>query len=604
MKKRKQTVVITWIMRVLCGVLLMCGTVLPQRAEEEPQAPGWALYDVSVNTSDWTVTVDQTYYRVTVFQPEQEYLIIAEVPPVQNENDGPGSPKQQAPEDTAEEEPHRGAPVYKAFGTDAAECWTVSSGSSRHMGGISFNVTSEETDYTLRASDAGLELYSRSRPSPSATPSPTPSSSPSPAHSFRWGEWKYENSHLYYVVRNENPWYLTFDGTSFGCSAEPAEAASIYLFTAGPDFDPCIQKQPDVLHFTADQMPYEIEEPAIRLNEGMENFTTEWTIGTSERYYSTAEVKTALETLEGYGVWPVVCRVTGKKDGIWYGETSWPVNYIHASGILDNSFLTFSDVHMEFSGIGQAIQEIMEEYEGKIPSLILNTGDWDAGISTDETYCREKLIAPMKRQAAGIDMVYVAGNHEGGEAASKETWAAGLGADESFLNNGYGVIFRSDVSKTAGTTSRQTGNLAIYGISYMGVGSTRDASYLHILDHARSFLETTAKKDPNTLVVFSAHAGVHRLQDWQGSAMYNIRGADQMVDMINEMALKYQLDVVFLFGHDHSRNEKEFLYERGSVIPVPVDPAERTETEKTLCFTLGHAGYMTSARGGTRHYSL
>ncbi len=67
--------------------------------------------------------------------------------------------------------------------------------------------------------------------------------------------------------------------------------------------------------------------------------------------------------------------------------------------------------------------------------------------------------------------------------------------------------------------------------------------------------------------------------------------------MMEYAAKKYGMDLIFFFGHDHSKGEKEFLKQRGEAITSTVSFANQTDLTQTLQFTYGHAGYLSSRIG-------
>ena len=84
-------------------------------------------------------------------------------------------------------------------------------------------------------------------------------------------------------------------------------------------------------------------------------------------------------------------------------------------------------MHETFSHIGYAINNIMAaDGDGLIPALIICTGDWAngrylGGDATSDNYQTTKntYITRLLAQSAGIDTVFVAGNHENSTAADR-----------------------------------------------------------------------------------------------------------------------------------------------------------------------------------------
>lgn len=188
------------------------------------------------------------------------------------------------------------------------------------------------------------------------------------------------------------------------------------------------------------------------------------------------------------GVHQIQCHIFCRTpEGIERTEDSIPVSWILCRGIMMDTVLTFSDVHGDYPYIGQAISEIMAENEGRIPALILCSGDWAnerRAVSREvtESVCIPAILA----QAGGIDTLLVAGNHENGAAAEAFNLAMDLGADES------GVVFLSGTDGCG--TSAGIQDLAVFRISFDDIVIHEDekeaCSYAGILENLKAFLET------------------------------------------------------------------------------------------------------------------
>ena len=396
----------------------------------------------------------------------------------------------------------------------------------------------------------------------------------------------------------------------FGCTTDINEAAVTAIYTDGEYLNSCITSFAEPFDYYLIGTEHSVRKPSITCKEGLESLEIQWHISDDAEAYSAEAAQEKLQAIETPGVYPLTCTVSGKIQDVYYREVSSAVNYIVTKGVLENSILTFSDVHMEFEGIGKAIDEIMEKTDGRIPSLVVCTGDWANGHGITYEYTKDTILSMIRGQLCGLDTVYVAGNHEVGAAASEATIESDLGADETFMK-GYGMIFDSESAgvESHGKNSRYAEKVAVYGINYDAMAHQGEYSYAHIVEDVKAFLENTAKRDSKTLAVISTHAGIHVVndgeRDWTGGAAYNITDSYLLTEAINEAAKKYNLDVLFLFGHDHSHGEAEFIQQRDEIIRSPISYREQQYKEETLCFTYGHAGYMTSSIGvGRQHYSL
>ena len=545
---------------ILCTVLFVFCACVYVSAEEQSDPP--VVETFSLQGSAREIDYDErTWSRVTVLHPSQEYLITVREPGQTDEENS----------------------LYYAVGSDIGKSWTVTSGTR----GISL-VQVNDARYSLTASDDGLSLRMRDLKPPSEAAKTTHTSASSRGH------WRYSGSKLSCKI-DDTVYYLTFENGQISCSQEEASAADIVLFTDGPNYNPCITGQPQVFDYVIGEA-HEAPLPKVQYDDTLEELSMLWMID-GVPFESAEAVQRSLKE-RSYGIYRVTCSISGWKDSIRYGETSPESSFIVASGVLENSFLTFSDVHMEFSSIADAVQEIMNANDGKIPSLVICTGDWGNGSTASYETTKNSLLPTIKAELGGLDTVYVAGNHENGLAAAEETLAADLGADESVLRC-YGELFNSNAARNNSALAR---SLSVYGISYDALG--KECSYDAVTEDITEYLAEIAENDPHTLVVISAHAGLHQLNDWAGGSHYNIAGSDRLCRAINEAVDQYGLDVLFLFGHDHSRNETEFFLNRNETISAVKIPEEEA-VETKLHFSYGHAGYLTSEIGtGTRHYSL
>jgi len=345
----------------------------------------------------------------------------------------------------------------------------------------------------------------------------------------------------------------------------------------------------------------------IRTMEGA-SVTCVWTVDGEEAGNGTVF---SLDSCDdpSIGVHTVQCRVTCRlPDGTVLTEDSVPVSWIRCTGIIPNSVLTFSDVHGDYSHIGLAIGEIMEKNGGKIPALIICSGDWTGGSSATEQEDAEKIIPALRAQCGGIDTVFTAGNHDNRQAA------VSANADAA-PDTGDGAAFPG-VADGLGT-SDGTDGLAVFSIHFEDVivrnqRGRKSCSYAGILEKLEAFLETQAAKTEKPLIIISSHTGLHALgiqpessaKAWAGGSIYNVDQSDQVISLLNRYAEEYGLRILFLFGHNHSKGEKEFCLNTGDTIFSTSEYADRIRNIQELKFTYAHAGYLTDGSGGTKHYTF
>ena len=282
------------------------------------------------------------------------------------------------------------------------------------------------------------------------------------------------------------------------------------------------------------------------------------------------------------------------------GASYWTANVILATGVLDNSLITYSDLHEDWDHIGGALADVIEGHDGMIPALIVSTGDWSNSFGTAASVTQD-TIERISLQMAGIDVVWVAGNHDAGQPASDASKAAKLGAADDY--DGVGIIYdyrvdNDSVDSSAFIDTEETpGGLFVIGINYdeqeNSYGTPDDPK--SVCGRVKAALDSIAADYNGELIVVSAHAGLKVVNDdWSGDTQYNKSQANEMVKLLNKYAEDYDMDIMFYFGHDHTRGENELVLKPGDTIKSIVDYNTREYEEIVLNFTYGHAGYITS----------
>lgn len=461
---------------------------------------------------------------------------------------------------------------------------------------------------------------------PSSKPGDKPGDKPSdpPGGSKSRTSWEYDGS-LLVCTTGDGVYYLMFSDAAdtFVVTEDPAQASEITVYTADGALGKCIAEQPCAAGYVLEGSGYEAPEFSISLIS--DDITADeiiWFVDNEEAARDTLVFTADCLKDKPVGIYYVYCMVKGHDgDGYYYSEISTEANFIVAKGIIGNSVLTFSDVHEQYENIGTAIKDIMDLNDGKIPALIVNTGDWVNGSTVDADTFERVYYPQIAAQQAGIDAVYVAGNHEDSKAASKLTIESDLGADNSF-EDGIGVIFdsRSKAAQLNGTSSKEAGGLIVYGINFYGLENKSDTgraySYEKACEKLDSFLSNLAENYNGEMIMISSHTGLHVLgiqpesaesgvNEWSGSNEYNLDKSADLVKILNKYADNYGMDIMFLFGHDHSKGEKEFVLKPGSELTSTVSYSDKTYETQTISFTYAHAGYISSRIGAAdSHYSL
>ncbi len=431
--------------------------------------------------------------------------------------------------------------------------------------------------------------------------------------------WSCRNANL---IKSENgkTYYLTYDESSdtpFAMTDQAKDAAVIEIYTNGEKLNKCIQTPPCASHYVLENSGYAAPEFRVELAEGVILDSITW-YAEGEEQPGSGSVFTA-DTLKGRtaGVYRVSCLVEGHDaDGLRYREESVPASFVVAKGVLADSVLTFSDIHEEYALIGDAIADVIRMKDGMIPALVVCSGDFCNGSQAKYDSMLSKNYPQMRAALGGLDAVYVAGNHDSAAAASYLSASAGLGAAENLSGNG-GVIFRggSEAAAANGTNSVSAENILVYGINFDAVKTAGEEgtvySYENVIPELEQFLKETAADYHGELIIISAHTGMHVLgkqpgsvnpdqepiPEWIGENMYNVDRSGDLAALINRYAEDFGMDIMYLFGHDHSRKEAEMLLKKGDTLLSTQSYADQSTVSQTLHFTYAHSGYLSSQIG-------
>lgn len=463
------------------------------------------------------------------------------------------------------------------------------------------------------------------------------------------GTWALDASgHLSYND-GETTWYITgasASGITAGTDAAAAAAVAAYTGTEEPkkgkpggggeaaDAEaPIIVTYPKAVPYVKEGTDYAAPSYSIsaKLAEGVASRSIyfQWFVGdvavTEKTKVSIDGLPDGIATnnvtigaLKGMptGVYQVTCQVTCNTDGGRTPHTKTAmVTFAVCKGVLENSFLTFSDVHQTFKNVGMAIYDTMIANEGYIPALIICTGDWadghytGGGVDSDNyKTTMNDYIALLKAQVAGIDTIFVSGNHDNGAAAAAATIEAGLGAAADY--DGVGIAYDSRVEGKA-NSSKANSDLVVFAINYEALQVEGGGySYASVLPKLAAALQKLDDDGFDGKFVVSAHAGLHVLgvqeestgDSWGGGAEYQVDKSDEMVALLNSYADK--MDIMYLFGHDHSKGESELFLNPGDTIVSTTSYGDRTTQSQEIKFSYGHAGYITNTIGGQEKYTV
>ena len=411
--------------------------------------------------------------------------------------------------------------------------------------------------------------------------------------------------------------YLKYDEASetpFSMTDDISEAAQVDIYTNGESLERCIKTHPCAESYVIEGSGYAAPEFSVELsNEDITTDKVTWFVDENE-YPCDTLMFTAEELADQpTGIHRVSCLVEAHdSNNVHYREKSANALFVVAKGVVPDSAISFSDVHEEYDLIGDAVGNVMERTGGFIPSLIICTGDLVNGPTPDSDKMLKRYYPQIVPQFGGIDAVFVSGNHDPGEAASVMSEKAALSSDGSITAKG-GLIFdgSSDAVLNGGKSSQYGKDIKVYSINYDSEIFRNDGqilySYKDIIGGLDEFLKATAEDYHGELVIISAHSGLHVLGEinsggrnvssWAGENMYNVDDSYELASLINSYAEKYNMNIMYLFGHDHSRLEEELIMTKGDTLKSTVSYSDKSYGELTLNFTYAHAGYLSTVIG-------
>ena len=288
------------------------------------------------------------------------------------------------------------------------------------------------------------------------------------------------------------------------------------------------------------------------------------------------------------GVYPVYCEAFPVVQGSASGAAvqSWTVNLIVCRGIQEGCVLAFSDLHESWDNLGKALEHTLETNNGYLPACVIASGDFAndryAGNTQElQEAFTEKIMNRVRLQLSGLNTFWVAGNHDNLQAVSAAN--AGFTPQEGF------ILLELDYEKTA-------------------------AGGESFLQELKTELEQIRDCNPNVWVILSAHTGLHTIgidpdsaascvKAWSGGDGYNLPESSKTVRMLNDYAAG-GLNLIYLFGHNHTQKETEFIKTPGEKIFSTNDAALKTCEINTLQFYYGHAGYLTHTKNGHMSYTI
>lgn len=323
--------------------------------------------------------------------------------------------------------------------------------------------------------------------------------------------------------------------------------------------------------------------------------TYQWTKNganiSTEENASAATATLTLAVPSDCGIAAYRCVVTYTDDqNAKHSTTSAPAALIVHAGTDGSDIVLFSDVHQQPENIADILSVYMSNHDGKLPGLVMATGDYHNGqeVVSDRATIKASLdaiAAMLGGESSPIKTLYLAGNHETRPYIVE-------------LNGDTGLIYGQNTGE----------NVYVYTINYDEIQSY---DYQNAQANIQAQLETALKGiytygDRTKPILIIAHAGIHTLENAEGGDKYNIDHSDAMVDMLNRYAKNLQ--IFYFFGHDHSKGEEEFYKTAGDTTSIistyDYDGTTAYNREISLNFTYGHMGYLTNSIGGSEKATI
>lgn len=369
--------------------------------------------------------------------------------------------------------------------------------------------------------------------------------------------WQHQDS-LLFVSVNGQTMYLRYDESSetpFTFTDDPQQAVRTDIYTNGAVLAKCITEQPYAARFVLENSGYAAPEFRIGIADAVTDSITWYVDGAAQS--ETGQVFTADMLIDQpAGLHRVSCLIDAHdSEGYRFREMSEQASFVIAKGVLADSVLTFSGVQGQYSLIGDAIETVMTQNGGCIPSLIL---------------CDSQDDARMRAVLGGLDTVQADGSSDAADG------------------------------------------IRIYGLKYDSIVSETEAgsvcSYENVLADTERFLQAAAADYSGELIVISAQTGLHvtglqpesadsAQEAWAGGASANIDKSAEMAALLNSYAEAYGMNILYLFGHSQTVQEAGMLLQEGDTLYCPQSFADRTYQTTALHFTYANAGCLSRAAG-------
>ena len=243
-----------------------------------------------------------------------------------------------------------------------------------------------------------------------------------------------------------------------------------------------------------------------------------------------------------------------------------------------------------YTNLTAMMQSAKDSGVTEAPDAFIFGGDYTSG-SEDPEIQVPKVTETVQAMYPGYsedNLVYVQGNHDSADAVLTPT---GFYKYENFA---VYVISEDDFTASQGSKSGY------------------DATVKALAAKVANELTIMKQNGDNRPVFITTHVPLHHMsRSNYGDNLYG----KYLFDVLNEFG--NDLDIIFLFGHNHSSNYDDYIggavnyIAKGETIRIPIPDAtqmgENGYTEETLNFTYmnyGYVGYSNNANSGTSTKTL
>ena len=192
------------------------------------------------------------------------------------------------------------------------------------------------------------------------------------------------------------------------------------------------------------------------------------------------------------------------------------------------------------------------------------------------TAVKNVIVGAWGNLQGGSKIIYVQGNHDDSSYSGRETnKTQDLGQYTVFVMDEDMFPWMQGKAANAEANKKTVENTA---------------------EQLRTFLQGRLDANDDRPVFITSHIPLHYSRRSNSAGAYDNIYAKKIFDVLNEYGKK--LDIIFLFGHNHSNNYDDYIggaaiyLPVGETINIPVEKVDGGYTSPTLNFTYMNGGYI------------